>query len=158
MKEWILSVGLMVLLVSIVSIILPDGKIGKQIKNIFSILILLTILNPLVNIKNSKFENDFIVNDADINIQEEYLNYFYENQKISLETSCDKIISNLGISNGKTLLEYEVSDMYFNIIKAKVDLSNAVINSNEDHIFVINEVKRNLIEYLNISEEQVEII
>ena len=38
MKQWILSVGIIVLLTSMVSLILPEGKIGKFIKAMFSLI------------------------------------------------------------------------------------------------------------------------
>ena len=73
MKEWILSIGVVILLTSIVGLILPEGKMGKYIKCFFSFIILLVLLTPLLN--KEVIYSDFLINENEIQLQENYLNY-----------------------------------------------------------------------------------
>lgn len=154
MKDWLISIGLLVLLISLLTIILPDGKVGKYVKSIFSILVLLTVLKPLINIKNSSFDINFFDNETTVYYQEDYLYYFYEKQKKSIEENCIKLIQDEGIKSATVNVEYVIDDLSFKVTNVKINLSNAVINSNKEHIFVIEDVKQSLINYLNVDEKQ----
>ena len=56
MKDWIISIVSVVLITNIVCLILPQGKMGRFVKNIFSILTVLVIIKPLIYLKNGNFD------------------------------------------------------------------------------------------------------
>lgn len=154
MKEWILSIGTTVLLTTIISLILPDGKIGKFIKGIFLIIVLLVILKPLANIKDSGLSDMSIFVNTETNIQSEYLNYIYDKKIKKHEEVCEKIIENIGIYKAKTSIQYSISEMGMEIQKVNINLKNSVIISDKEHIDIIEEIKANIMSYLNIENEK----
>ncbi|MBQ8426622.1 MAG: hypothetical protein IJX16_02545 [Clostridia bacterium] len=152
MKEWIFSIGATVLLVSIITLILPDGKIGKFIKSIFSILILMVTIKPLISIDKSNINYESIFDVVDIKVQENYINYTFEERKKSYEYSCQEILIDLGIENAIVEIIYENSNMEFKILSVKINLINSVIKSYKEHIFIIEEIKKEITSYLNIDD------
>ena len=72
MKEWILSIGTIIILTTIADLILPDGKIGKYIKCFFSLLVMLVILTPIINYKNNNLNIDMTAIDKEYELQNNY--------------------------------------------------------------------------------------
>ena len=56
MNSYLLSISVIVFLTSIISLILPDGKMGKYVKSFFSILILLVIISPIFKFDEFDFD------------------------------------------------------------------------------------------------------
>ncbi len=154
MKSWALSIVVIVFTISIVSLLFPNGKIGKFIKSVFSFLLVFVVLKPIIKIKNNDFELDnFLVNN-EIVLQDSYLQ-FYNNKKIkTYKDSCIKILNDCGINNAEIEFQYE-TDKYNKILFVSIilNLENAVINSDKEHIVIIETAKQKIKSYLNLSEE-----
>lgn len=151
MKDWIFNIGATVLLVSIITLILPDGKVGKFIKSIFSILILMIIIKPLVPIKEFNFDYTSIFGNTEITVQENFVNYTFEEKKKSYQRYCLKIIEDIGVENASVELIYDNENMKFEIKNVKINLVNSVIKSDKEHIFIIEEIKEKISSYLNVN-------
>lgn len=52
MIEWVKEVFIIVLSLTFLEILLPDGSMAKYLKFIFSIMILAVILGPIANLLN----------------------------------------------------------------------------------------------------------
>ena len=151
MKSWILSVGATIILTSLICLILPEGKMGKYIKSIFSILVLLTIFSPIINIKNINVDIDTsLIYGGNIELQTEYLSYVYEKKIDEYKINCLKIIENFGIDNVSVDISYSIKDDKIFIENLYINLKDAVINSDKNHIVIIEEIKNEIKKYLMV--------
>ena len=151
MKSWALSIVFVVFTISIISLLFPSGKLGKFIKIIFSLLLIFVTLKPIIKLKNDdvNFYSAFVNNE--IAFQDSYLN-FINNEKISTyKNNCIKILNELGVSNAEIDIIYEL-DKYNKIlfVSVSLNLKNAVINSDKEHIVIIESAKQEIKDYLGL--------
>ena len=153
MKEWIVSVGAVILITSIATLILPSGKTSKLIKGVFSILITIVIFSPIISIKNGEFSLNFTDQIDEIIYQEDYINFTNEKRIKFLQENCRKILTECEINGGEVLIEYTLKDNYhFSIKSVKINLENAVINKNEQRIYIIEAAIKAVSEYLSVDK------
>ena len=157
MKEWIISVVSVVFIVSISSYIVPEGKIGDYIKGIFSFLLIFVIVKPLFSVNDNDFTlKSLTVNSANIEVQTNYLDYVYDKKYQNLLTDCINSLEQLGIKNTSIDIKYTINENgIFNLEKIIVNLQNAVMNTNKEHIDIIEEIKNNFVNKFEISKDKV---
>ena len=97
MKTWIISISAIVLLTSIFSVIIPESKVGKLIKSVFSVLVVFVIINPIINIKNQDFSFDYLVSSGDITFDDNYLDFISAKKVEVINSESKKMIENLGV-------------------------------------------------------------
>ena len=92
MKEWLLSVTVVIILSIIILLILPDGRLYGLIKSVFCAVALITILSPIIDF--SVFSNpiDFVFGENEQAYQEDYLDYVFQTKIDDIKTNCKKII------------------------------------------------------------------
>lgn len=157
MKTWILSVALMIILTTVLTIILPDGKLNKIIKKSFSFIVVLVVISPVIN-KQITFDLDFNNGFAqDVVVQEEYLEYVSKLKVDELEKSCANYLKKSGISDIKVLIEYIYNDKGIVIDKVKLDFTDAIAISDEIEPDIIDKIKDYTAEYLNVSSDKIEV-
>ena len=156
MKEWVVSIGAVIILTSITSIILPNGKLNKFIKTIFSIIVVFTIIQPIFYSFNGDSSSYFESKDVNLNYQEDYLYYITYKKKESLCENCKIIAEKLNVIDAEIDILY-YSDEKGGIVldKVLVNLENSVINPNNENIDIISELTNNLSEYLQIEKSNV---
>ena len=156
MKEWIFSVCAISLITITISIILPQGKLGRFIKNIFAVLIMLVILQPIV-----KFDFDEIVfspleGKNDILYQKDYIDYVNNKKVQFLEDDFENTIKQLGVNDATVEILYDYCNEYeFKVKKVYVNLENAVIVSDIEHIDIIEEIKDKLASHFLVDKNVV---
>ncbi len=158
MNQWLYSIVVSVIITTIISIILPEGRLRQSIQCVFSIVLILIIVNPILKASKNQslfFSNDFVVDE---NISNDYLNYVYEIKSNSLSKECENLLSEIGISGAEIQINYSIEkDFSFSIKLVNVNLSNAVISSNKEHIVVIEEAKTLLSNKLNLNKDKVNV-
>lgn len=156
MKTWIISISAIVLLTSIFSLIIPESRIGKLIKNVFSILIIFVIISPLSNLKTQNLSFESFVNTSEITFQNDYLNYIGDKKSTELKNESIKIIEKLGVNNVFVNICYNYdSSKNFIVEYAQINLKNAVIISDKEHINIKEEIRNALSFYLQIDKNNV---
>lgn len=141
MKEWIYSIIAIILLTTIITIIVPDGKLGKMIKGIFSLIVMLVIISPILSFSSLNNEDFFSNYSVENNIQDTFLNFINDNKTQSIQNDIIISFEEIGVKNAIVDLDYDYSDDYvFSIKNAKIYLNNTVIKSNKEHILVIEEL------------------
>lgn len=151
MKSWALSIVFVVFTISVISLLFPSGKLGKFIKSIFSLLLIFVTLKPIIKLKNSDVNiSDVLVNN-EIILQGEYLD-FINNEKVSTyKKNCQKILNELGVLNAEIDFIYEMDkDNRIFFISVSLNLKNAVINSDKEHIVIIESAKQEIKDYLGL--------
>lgn len=156
MKEWIISVGATIIITSVASMIAPQGKMGPYIKGMFSFLLILVIVKPLISINLDQFNIESFLSETKIEYQSEYLD-FITNKKIEkYQKKCELIIENVGVKQAEVDIDYIIGDSFTLVIKLiKVNLEKAVFISDKAHIDIIEEIKTSLSNYLNIEANKV---
>lgn len=156
MKEWIYSIIAIVLLTTIITIIVPEGKLGKMIKGIFALSVMLVIISPIISL--SSFNSQGFITNSQIytNVQETFLTYINDNKTELIQKELINSFENLGIEDALIDLDYEYSNNYvYSIKNAKIYLNNAVINSEKEHILVIEEMINTVIEKTNLLRKDI---
>ena len=156
MKSWVLSIISTVFVVSLIILILPNGKLSKYIKSTLSLVVVLVIVSPLFKLNNIEinFENMFA--NSNVIIQQDYIDYVNQEKIKTLIDECQILISEIGVEGAKTSMDYYVDEQNTIIIlDFTVYLKNAVINSENEHIVIIDKLKNTLSEFLKINKEQV---
>ena len=154
MKDWIISIVSVVLITSIVCLILPQGKMGKFVKNIFSILTMLVIIKPLIYLKNGNFNFEQFAG-SDIVIQADFLNYIYQKRVDEQTKICLKIIEENGVKNAKVDINFEIENQDIKIKLVQINLQDSVIISDKGHIDIKEEIVAEVSSYLLVEKEVV---
>lgn len=156
MKSWLLSVCIVILLTSVLGLIVPEGKMGNYVKSFFSILVLIVIVSPVIKLINSDFAIGELVDANSIYIKEDYLSFINDKKITSLKSDCEEILNKYGIYNAEIDVEYFITEDYiFSIKKVNIFLDNAVINSDSEHINIIESVKEAVSVLFNIEKDAV---
>lgn len=154
MKDWIISIVSVVLITSIVCLILPQGKMGKFVKNIFSILTMLVIIKPLIYLKDGNFNFEQFAG-SDIVIQTDFLDYIYQKRVDEQTKICLKIIEENGIKNAKVDINFEIENQDIKIKLVQINLQDSVIISDKGHIDIKEEIVAEISSYLFVEKEVV---
>lgn len=157
MKDWAISIGVVVTIISLISLIIPDGKMGKYVKGMFSLLVILVIIKPFTG----ELDGQFTWNSQSetIQYQENYLYYTTQKRVENSEGYCEKMLENLGILHASVNISYKIENLpEISIKKVSVNLENSVINADKEHIDIIEQAKKSITEYLNVSNDVVEIV
>ena len=158
MNNWIINIGAVVLFTAILSLILPNGRLNGVIKSIFSLIIVLIILNPIISIKNSEFSFEDFFTESNIAFQEDYLNFISIKKQENYQENCTLLLEELGVSNSDVDVYYELDqDGNFIIKKVNVNLENSVIKEEFAHIDIIEKIKNKLSSYLQIDIEVINV-
>ena len=128
MKSWIFSVCAIVMITTIISFILPEGKMGKYIKGIFSLFIVFIIIKPLSYIKENDFDYTAIINQESVDLQYDFIEYISLKKIEEYKEICLDILINNGIQKGDIEINYLLDDLSnIKIEEVKVNLQKAVI-------------------------------
>jgi len=156
MKDWLISICVTVILITILQLISPEGKIGKFVKGYFSILMVFVLLQPFV--KLDLVENVVIKNQGVENVvyKTDYLEFINKEKITKLEKNCVKLSEKVGIKDISVKIEYNVDDNFqTEIKKVNLNLSDAVIILDKAHIDIIEELKDNISQYLSVNKNLV---
>lgn len=159
MTAWLIRVVAAVLFISLLTVMIPDGKTGKFIKPILSLVIVGVIFTPILY----GFDKAGVLTVSSgkeygnaLNYDEKYIYFVFDKKIENYEDNCKDILSEYGINGATVTIQYSVDKDYsvsFNGVF--VNLKNAVINGEEENINLVSEIKRKLAEYLRIDEKDV---
>lgn len=153
MKEYVLSIIVSVLLVSVASIILPEGKMAKFTKSIFSLIIIIIIITPALKLLKDPVEfNKFDVeSDSTFSEDVDFLEYVYYKKIENLSTATENTLKNKNYDADVEII-YEISDYQIIIKKVNVILQSTVISDDDKHI-IISVIKETVANRLDIDKE-----
>ena len=156
MVDWILSIGTIIIITTLILIILPEGKMGDYVKGMLSILIISVIIKPMFTIVDSSYDIKEVFNQNVIVLQDDFLDFTNDKKVQNMTEKCIKIIEEIGIEDGFINIDYFVGENNQIVIKEiKVDLRNSVIISNKEHIDIIEDIKTVISKYLNVQSDRV---
>lgn len=154
MKIWVLSIIVVVFSLSVISLLLPTGKLGKFIKTIFSLVLIFVVIKPIVGLREFDYNIKDIFVENEVVIQDSYLEYVTNKKIIVYKNNCIQIMEKNGVYGGYVDLKYEIDNdckILYKIVS--LNLKNAVIKSDKEHIVIIETVKREIKSYLGLNED-----
>ena len=128
MNSWLLGIIGVVFLGVMLEAVLPEGRTNAFIKSIFIILFIYVVMNPIIKlIKN----NDLIDFSQVFSVkQDEYL----EQLKLELKYKIENHLYTNGVEGVYVEIEGNVVNNDIKINKINVNISNIVINKQDEHI------------------------
>ena len=151
MTNWILSIVGMVFIGVILEAVIPDGKTNAFIKAIFSIIFMVVVISPIINLfgKDNVFDFSEILKPTSEVVEQN------EHELMELKF----IIENHLIDNGIHGVEVKVKGYSSNndlkIEQINVNLSNLIINKKDEHIDKYKLITTLIKEKVEVNEEQI---
>lgn len=166
-SSWASGIVISVIIVTILEMILPEGKNKKYIKTVLSIYILFTIISPIIKNVNSedinieniiKFDDYFQSKSTTIDTSSNISNLYEESLKLDIKNKLQQ--KGYYTTNIKLTLELNNEKNYGEIYKIDMNISkineeeSKTINKVENIQIVIGEEKEEVEEKQIISEEE----
>ncbi len=101
--NWLMGLVGVVLLSVLADILLPYGQTNKYIKGIFSLLVILTLLTPMIRLKTADFKLSDIIGE-ELVIDQEFLEDVHVREITALETKIEQELNYRGIKTKKVVL------------------------------------------------------
>lgn len=153
MWEWVVSVGLVILISTLISLLVPDGRLTGIVGVVLSLTVVFTLVKPLEK-KDFNFKIPSINTSVEIDYSyAEHSNYLKSNY---YSKQCVNLLKKEGIDNAEIDIDYQVDEFrLFKINFVRVFLSKEVINSDGEHIDIIDKVKMLISNNLNIEKDMI---
>lgn len=157
MKAWVIGILVNVFFITVLSLILPEGKMVKSIKSVVSLLLVIVIVQPVLRLKDINLDLGQVFN-KEVVLQNNYLEYIHFKKVENYEKSCVLLLEKVGIYQAKVDVIYKINeDNEINVKKIQINLKNSVIKSDKDHIDIIDEAKLLIKNTFKIDEAQIDI-
>ena len=151
MNTYLLTAVLITIFVAMLDVLIIDGKNGKLVKCIISLISVACFITPLLSIlSNNDFEVEFY--------NKEFTNYLIETEKQTVES---EILGTLTSTNYNVVSVNSVVENANDIIstkKVEIILNCNGINCKEDHINITKEIEVLILKNVFESKSGVEII
>lgn len=146
MKEFLISFISLVAIISLISIIIPNGKMNKVACICLSFIITLSLLYPLVGYYKNIDLKDFNENyntEQEVLYEQTLYSYVIKKQLLKEEIPVKKVECSMQQNN------------VYQIEKVTIFFDNLVISNSQEHTLFIVKVKNCLIEKFNLKESQI---
>ena len=156
MKEYILAVCGAVVISALISLLLPEGKTGRFIGGILKLFCLLVMLVPLFQM----FEQFTIPENgqevsSEYEPDEDFLLYVYEKQAEAREEEIEEIVEKEFSVDVSTDVLWEYAQYGCNVTEIKIKIENFGIYGDDEHIYVIQQIKSYVSEFARETEVNV---
>lgn len=145
---YVLTILGVVLMFIVIELILPNGKTVKYIRSILGMVLIFVIVLPIAKLKNLDL-NNIINNQYSYELNYDYLYSVHLKQTEELKNNLNKLLKDKGIINAEIIITIEKQSAEFIINQIYVDLSQAVISQNDEHIINYTTLKTEISEYAN---------
>lgn len=152
MSKWILSIVGMSFLGVVVETIIPNGKLNKFIKSMFSLFLLFVIISPLPKLFNRDIS---LSNNFDYKMDEILLVNINERKLNNYENAILNELKNRGIDNVSIQFEADTTKSNFKIQKIYIDVCNVVLKNNAKHINISDTIVEVITSVVEIGKEGV---
>lgn len=158
MKQWLLSVIVTVIIVSVITTAFPRGKIYNLIKAVMGILLSIVIVKPILTVDFSTISISNMFSEEQISYQDDFLEYVDNSQLKHYEKKTLEILFFCGIKVRPSELNIIVDKQSNGLLQVKkiiVNLSNAVIQEDGKHIDIIEQAKYKLSDFFGLKWEEI---
>lgn len=152
---WILSIASICVISVLIDLFLPQGQIASHIKTVFNFVIVLVVISPLPNLIKTEIDSSIIFSEQEIELQEEYIYQLNRDKLTMLECSIEKALEDENLLNVDISISANIFTIQMIIETVYVDLSNLIIENNDKHINIKNEVVNVVTSFIKINKEDI---
>lgn len=150
MKAWIMSVCVLGILFFIFKIIAPQGRLSKAAVFAYSLLSVVCVISPIINLDYGDFSADF--NTSSVQITEQSKS---ENAKIYCMTVAKSALYQKGIRLKNANFTFVEKNGKLTVKKIEINLSELGYIANSGHINITSTAKEVLQKAFNLSKDDV---
>ena len=154
-SSWVLSIAGICILSVLIDLFLPEGKINSYIKSIFNFAIVLIVITPLPSLIKRDFDSSSLFTNSNIVLQEDYIYQLNRDKLTMLEKNIEDKLKNNGFLNVDISISADIFTTKMTIDAIFVDLSNLVIQQNNQHIDIKNEIINIINSYVELKKEAI---
>ncbi len=147
MQTYILSVCGAVILSALVMILLPEGKLGKFVQGILRLFCLFVVTMPLFSLVASWKDGNIQLPETDEEetiLDEEFISYVFSQRAEEEEAAwCEYVNEEFGVRISAEVL-WEFVDYAYKVTRIKIKIEDFGIYEEDEHIFVIEQVKERI--------------
>jgi len=143
--SWIKQLAYLSIFLTIILLILPNGKIGIYIKSIFAIVVFSFVLQPLIILKNDEFDFSGFYNEnleEENSYQDNYLAMIFENKNQNNIEVVKKLLSEYGFNDSAVKLEYCIEDGNYKITQCSIQIKEYI--DKDKHKDIIERIKEDV--------------
>ena len=153
-SQYLLSIVGISFLGVLVEIILPNGTMNKFVKGIFGLFVIFSVVVPLSNLPNISSKLDSLVkNSESVRIDEDFLQATSKQVIIQKQNILEAKLTDAGFLNVDVEISYNLYNYEISIKSVTLNLKKLVINNKIPHINKYTEMKKVVVDYLNVKEE-----
>jgi hypothetical protein len=154
-SSYILSIAGIVILGVLITVIMPDGQMGKYVNNIFALIVVFVIVSPIPSILNYDMDTSAILTGAGIEIDQNFI-YLVNSQTLAqLEGAIEYLLKDANILGVDVIISANIFTSPFIVQKVTVDLQNLVINPSNQHINIYSKIKEIILNNIDVEEENI---
>ncbi|MBP5466433.1 MAG: stage III sporulation protein AF [Clostridia bacterium] len=158
MKDWLLGVFSVALIITLLSLILPEGKTAKFVKPFISLIAVVIIVSPLINADALFSGNVDFYGYKTVETDSDFIEYAIYTKIDKYRLNCVKIAEKNGITGSGILIKYNVDENYgLTVLGAEINLTDAVISSEDEHIVILQRLVNEISAYLNVDKAGIKI-
>lgn len=158
MSAYILCICGAVMISALITIIMPEGKLGKFINGILKIFCVFVMLVPLVNWVSNLRYGDIKENSAvQVSLDENFLGYFFQKRADVFSEDIRAFVEKEFSVEVSVVTDWECADYAFSVRKVKINIKNFGMNGKGEHIMIIEQIRTRVSEIAKIDREVVEV-
>lgn len=156
MKEYILAVCGAVVISALISLLMPEGKTGRFIGGILKLFCLLVMLVPLLQMfKQFAVPEEGEEVSAGYEPDEDFLLNIYEKQAAAREDEIEELVEKEFSVDVSADVVWEYAQYACNVTEIRIKIENFGIYGDEEHIYVIQQIKSYVSEFAKETEVNV---
>ena len=144
MTSWIISIGVVTIITTLLTTILPEKENLGIVKFVLSLLTILVVVSPLLSKDSTitfSFEN---VKNTSVNVQKNFLDYYVQKKVEYIENECNIICNEEGITILDVTVEYENNNNEFTLKKINIYYKNTDEKMQEEFLVALENAKKRL--------------
>lgn len=154
MGKYILSLVGVIILAAVSNLFFSDKKLGKYLNYVFSSLVILLVITPVVSLVGNGFKWDGSLFDYKLETDQDYLNVTGGYKIKLMEKGVEDMLADKGYKNTEVTITGEMGDEII-ISDVRVNLTNLVMDGNLPHINKYDKIRELVATGLNIGKEKV---
>lgn len=154
MDAYILAVCGAVILSALVTIVLPEGKTGKFIGGILRLFCLLVMLTPLLTLLQTGSSGDVFAADGktEIVLDDPFVTYMFDRRADEEEQAVqEQLAEEFGIRTA-VQIGWKSVEYAYTVSKVEIAIEDFGIYGEDEHIFVIEQVRSRVSELYSGAE------
>ncbi len=156
MKGWLISVVSLLIVITLLELLIPKGRLSPLIGSLLSIVFMLAVFSPFLGGFSLHNFSEGVNYDSMIEINGDFLYYAAEKSAEIKKTKCLKKLNEYGINDLSFDIKYSKDDYgAYEINSVTIFFDESVIGEKEEHINIIEKISSVAKEFFGAVEIEV---